>query len=169
MKKKFTAFLLLAFAAGVFTGCLTSKNQVVTPNSNGGFDTNVVTTVNEANLALDSAGLQSLTAIGASLLLQNNEGLRQPLQNADTALDGILNGTNPQTLAQVIAMLKAQNNPQLTAEITSIQAAVSQLEQDELKKWGATPAGEITVALTRAVERGLRVALTAPVVNAVSK
>lgn len=156
--KKLTA-ILLAVSAIAFTGCLTSKTQTVTGTAATGFSTNTVTTVNEANLALDSAGLQSMTAISVSMLVNKNAGLVPPLKNAQVALDGILNGSNPQTTAQVLAMLKAQNNADMTTEITSLVTSVSQLEQDLLKKYGASVAGEITVALVRAVDRGLIVGL----------
>lgn len=150
---------VVCFLIAALTGCLTSKTQTVTTNPNGTFSTNTVTTVNQANLALDSAGLQSLTSISVSLLVNKDPGLVAPLRDAQTALDGILNGSNPQSEAQVVAMLNAKGDKDLTTEITQLQQAVSQLEQDLLKKYGATVAGEVSVALTRAVERGLRVGL----------
>jgi hypothetical protein len=165
MKNNRVLLISAAIAIAAFTGCLTSKTSTVTPNGTGGFTTNTVTTVNEANLALDSAGLQSLVAISTSILIDNDTNLIPILYRAHVALDGILNGSNPQTTAQVLAMLKAQNNPDLTTEITSLLASVSQLEQDLLKKYGSSVAGEISVALVRAVDRGIVVGLvghTAP-------
>ena len=148
------AGLILVAALASVTGCVTSKRQVVT---NG--VTNTVVVVNEANLAFDAAGLQAATAVAVNAVLARDPSAVGPLKTAQTVLAGVLNGTSPQTTAQVIALLKAQNNSALNQEMTTLVGEISALEQKLLAQYGATVAGEISVALTKAVYSGLTVGL----------
>lgn len=148
------------------TGCLLSHTATVTPGGTNsvtgvytGPVTNTVTTVNEANLALDSAALEAVASIAVSTVVSKDPSVIPVLKNAHTILDGILNGSNPQTTAQVLAMLKAQNNPTLTSEVNSLIGAANTLEQSLLAKYGQGVAGEITMALAKAINAGLATGL----------
>lgn len=149
----------LPIVALALTGCLLSKKTTVTGNAATGFTTNTVVVVNEANLALDSVILQGATSIAVAPLVSKYPNLVQPLRDAHVALDGIINGGNTNTSQQVIAMLKAQNNPALTEQINLLMQNVSKVEQDLLAKYGVTAAGEITISLARAIDAGLVIGL----------
>ena len=154
MKYTIPLFAALALLVAVTTGCLTSRTQTVS----GGV-TNTIVTVNAANLALDSAGIEAVTSIAVSTVVAKDPSVIPALKNAKTVLDGILNGSSPQTTAQVLAMLQAQNNASLSNEITSLVSSVSTLEQNLLAKYGESVAGQISVALTKAISAGLAVGL----------
>lgn len=163
MKNKIQSFLLIAAVAVLATGCLTTKNTSVTPTSTGGLTTNVWYTVNTNNLALDCAGVQVVTAVAVNAALNashNDPGVVNALKSAQVALGGILNGTNPQTTAQVVALLNAQGNPALTSQVTQLIQSLSAVEQQLLAKYGITVTGQISVALTQAVYSGLTVGLS---------
>src|SRR5438045_2425420 len=111
--KKITSIVLttaLLSIGLVSTGCVTSKSK------NGDI------TVNQANLDLDASILQAATSVSLSLLIQRDPNTIPALKATHTALDGVLNGSNPMTTQEVLTMLKAQNNPQLAAEITNLIA-----------------------------------------------
>lgn len=159
MNKKQTTIVLtlasLLISGLLIAGCVTSKVQ--TPGPNG--TTITTTVVNTNNLNLDAAVLQGATAISVSLLVQKDPSTIQPLKNAHVALDGILNGANQMTTQEVLTMLKASGNPQLSAEVTSLVQTASSLEQTLLAKYGAEVGGQIAVAVTRAVDAGLIIGL----------
>ncbi len=156
---------MLAALTIIDTGCMIGTKSTVTPggtNTAGvyfGPITNTVTVVNEANLALDSAALEAVTSIAISTVVSKDPSVVEVLKNAHVALDGILNGSNPSTTGQVLAMLKAQNNPTLTSEINSLIGSANTLEQSLLAKYGSGVAGEITIALAKAINAGLSVGL----------
>lgn len=160
--KKITSVLAAAtLVALVTTGCLTSRKQVVTSTPSG-FTTNYVTTVNEGNLALDAGVLQASAAIAVNAALiqtHNDPQVISALKNAKVALDGILGGTSQQTTQQVVDLLKANGNPALVAQVTSIVNAVSALEQQLLAKYGTTVAGEISLEILKSLDAGLAVGL----------
>lgn len=155
MKKLIAGALL---AAVVTTGCVLSKKQTVTPNGTGGFTTNVVTTVNELNLALWTGGTR-LAAAGLTAEFKKDPVAVKALTDAHIALDGILHGANTNTTANVVEMLKSTGNPQLTMETTSFMNSVSKIEQGLLEKYGTTVAGEISVAFTQAISDGIALGL----------
>ena len=168
MKKLMRGFGILGVAVGtiglilISQGCVTSKTAMVTGDATTGFSTNIVVTVNTNNLALDCAGIQVVTAVGVNAALNashNDPGVINALKNAQVALGGILNGTNPQTTSQVVALLNAQGNPALTQQVTQLVQSLSAVEQNLLAKYGATVAGQISVAITQAVYSGLTVGL----------
>jgi hypothetical protein len=165
MKMRIMAVTAMVLAAGLFAGCMTSKTTTVTPGGTtaGGVVfgpvTNTVTTVNEANLALDCGVLQGLVAAGVSIVVQKEPGSIPALKDAELALDGILNGANTNTTAQALALLGSNSNPVLASEITSLMQVGSALEQKLLAKYGQSVTGEISLALTKAVYGGLVIGL----------
>jgi len=162
MKQTLVILSVIAVATAALlivpSGCMTRKVTTVTQTTTG-FDTNVVTEVNTNNLILESSALQAATAISVSIVVQKDPSVIPALKDAQTALDGVLNGSNPQTTQQVLETLKATGNPALTSEITSLMATASALEQNLLARYGAGVAGQISVALTRAANAGIIVGL----------
>lgn len=152
------AILVTGFAI-LATGCATSKTQTVTPNGSGGFTTNTVYTVNTNNLALDSAAAQVATAVAVNVVINAEPQSVPALKNAQAALGGILKGTNQQTTQQVIDLLKAQGNPVLAQQVTTLIGSLSAVEQNLLAKYGQGVAGQITLSLAEAVYSGLSVGL----------
>lgn len=162
MKK--SMLVLVAALSLVLTGCLTSKNSTVSAGPNGTTVTNTTVTVNQANLSIESTLVQVAAAVAVTTVLStthNDPNVLQALKNAQVALGGIMNGTNPQTTAQVVELLKAQGNQALTDQITSLLTSISTAEQNLLNQLGAgsNVAGQISVALTKAVYSGLTVGL----------
>lgn len=145
----------LALIGGFSTGCMTSKVAQIQPNGS----TNFVTIVNESNLEIDSLALQVATTEAASLLVARQPNLVPILRNAQVTIDGIINGLNAQTLDQVLALLKAQNNPQLADEVARLTKLADSVRASLVAKYGSTVGGEITLALLRAVNSGLIVGL----------
>ena len=162
-RKRNTILLVATISiAAAVAGCMTTKKQVVGTDSSGATFTNTVTVVNEGNLALDATGVQVATAIAVNTVLVQTKydpQVLQALKNAKTALDGILTGVNSETSQQVVAMLKLQNNASLSSQVDTLLQAISAAEQNLLAKYGATVAGEITVAMVKAVDAGLTVGL----------
>lgn len=156
--KNFLKTLTLTFATITlvsFTGCLTSKQ--VTTNPNGTSTTNTV--VNQANLLLDTSVLQGATAIATSVAIQKDPSVIPALKDTQVALNGILNGSNSNTTTQVLGLLGTNSNPVLAAEITPLIGTVSGLEQTLLAKYGTNVAGQISIAIAKAVDGGLVVGL----------
>lgn len=164
MKMKFLLLSTLAAAllSGCLTGCMTSKTTTVTPGGTNSVTgagylpvTNTVVTVNQANLTLDCGVLQGITAGAVSVVVAKEPGSIPALKDAAVALDGILNGANTNTTAQVIGLLGGNANPVLNTEVTSLLSTVSALEQQLLAKYGPMVGGQIALAITRAVSEGL--------------
>ncbi len=139
-------------------GCLLSKQAVVTSNGAGGFTTNIVTVVDEANLAIDASVLEVVTAT-AVIRFKNNPQVVSALQDAHKALDGIIEGSNSATTQDVINILKIQGNSQLTDEVSSLVKIISLEEQKLIVKYGSSVAGKIALAVTRAVDAGIVIGL----------
>jgi hypothetical protein len=160
MKKSVIGAALAAIAIVTLnTGCVTSKVQKV--DATTGF-TNTVVVVNQANLALDSAALQGVTAIAVNTVV--NQTHKDPnvvaaLKNAKVALDGILGGANQQTTQQVLDLLKLQGNQALADQVTMLVQTASSLEQQLLAKYGQGVAGQISISLLKAISAGLSIGL----------
>lgn len=159
--KKLTSIILVAALAAAtaptLVGCMTS--QVQTPGPKG--TTTTVTVVNTNNLALDASALQAVTATTVSLVVAKYPSTTNEFRTAHIILDGVINGSNPQTTAQVLSMLKASSNPVLASEISSLIGSLSAAEQTLLQKYGAEVAGQIALALARAVDAGIVVGISA--------
>jgi hypothetical protein len=147
--------LAISIAAIAFTGCMTSKTTTTSPT--GGVT--VVTTVNEANLALDCAGIQMVTAGAISYVAQKAPSAIPVLKDTQTALDGVLNGSNPMTTSELLMLLQVNDNQVLTDQVTSLVKIVSAQEQQLLTKYGSKVGGEIAIAITKAVNNGFVIGL----------
>jgi len=157
------ALALLTLTALLAAGCAFKKNTEVTGNPGHGYTTNTTWTVNTNILALDCAAAQVATAIAVNTTINathNDAGVISALKNAQVALGGILNGTNPQTTQTVIELLKAQGNPALTQQVTMLIESLSAAEQQLLMKYGASTGGQVAIAMTQAVYSGLTVGLS---------
>ena len=162
MKKKIAVSLILIAVSStfIFSGCVTDKKTVVTPATTNALGvvtgpvTNTVTTVNTNNLLLDASVLQGATAVAVSVVAQKDPSAVPALRDASVALNGILNGANPQTTGQVLGLLGSNSNATLAAEIGPLIGTVSALEQTLLNKYGSGVSGQITLALTKAVAAG---------------
>lgn len=153
---------IVPFVAMLTSGCVIGHKQVVSGSAATGYTTNSVAFVNEANLTLDASALQATTAIAVNVVLvqtHKDPQIIAALKNAKVAMDGILGGTSQQTTQQVIDILKANGNPSLVAQVTSIVNAVSALEQQLLAKYGTTIAGEISIEILKSLDAGLGVGL----------
>jgi hypothetical protein len=153
------AALALGSIVAFESGCMTQKVASVDPKTGA---TNFVTQVNQLNLALDCQGIQLLAAGAASTslnLTKNNPKVLTALTDAHLALDGILHGASSNTTAQVVTMLKSANNPILTQQVISFEAALSKQEQALVQQYGTTVAGQISTAITQAIDNGIEIAI----------
>lgn len=155
------AILVTGFAI-LATGCAWKKTTTVTGSAVTGFTTNVTYSVNTNNLNLQKTIIAAGTTEAVTLTLgatKNDPAIVSALKNAQTALDGILHGSNQLTRDQVIAILKAQNNPTLSQQVDQLVQTISGYEQDWIAQFGQSVAGQISVAYTQAVYTGLSVGL----------
>jgi hypothetical protein len=165
MKMRIMSVMGMVLAAGLLAGCMMSKTTTVTPGGTtaGGVVfapvTNTVTTVNEANLALDCGVLQGLVAASVSIVVQKEPASIPALKDAELALDGILNGADTNTTAQAIALLGKNSNPVLATEMTTLINTMSVLEQQLLAKYGQNVGGQIALAISQAVYGGFVIGL----------
>jgi len=147
------ALALVAFGALVGAllalpaGCMTSKTATG------------ATIVNTNNLALDCAIIQSAAAIGTSVAVQKDPTVVPILQNVQVALGGVLNGANATTTAQALQLIGASSNPTLGQEVAPLIGMASALEQQLLAKYGAGGAGQISLAIARALYSGITAGL----------
>jgi len=164
MKQIVNVLAILGLVA-MSAGCVLGKKTSVTANPNGTFTTNTTVIVNEANLTIDSAALQAATAIAVNTVriqTHNDPGVLSALRNAKVALDGVLMGASQQTTAQVLDILRANGNPALQQQVTSLVQTISALEQSLLQKYGVTVAGEITISILKSVDAGLAIGVAGP-------
>lgn len=160
--------LAMAVAIG---GCMTSRVVTITPGGTNattgsitGPATNTVTIVNTNNLQLDCLAIQGLAAgatVGARLADTNTIPY---LQDAQTAMGGLLNGASEGSTAQILDALGQSGNTNLATAFAPVVAAASSIEQGLLAKYDTSVAGQISVAITRAVYNGISLGLagTAP-------
>lgn len=165
-------FAILALGAlALVPGCMTSKITTVTPggtNDQGvafAPSTNTVTIVNTNNLQLDASIIKRGTAailVGVLKIpaVQKDTAVIPALKDAQTALNGILDGSNSQTTQQVLDTLGQSSNQALASQIGPLIDFASAGEQALIAKYGSGPvAGQISVAVARAVRDGLTTAL----------
>jgi hypothetical protein len=160
--KKSTLFSL--FVAGLvaiagITGCVTSK-QVTTNPTTGVTTTNTV--VNTAQLNIDCAVLQTSFAIGTSVAVQKDPSVVPILTDVTLALNGVLHGASTNSASQVLTLLGKNSNSTIAANITPIINSLSSFEQNLLNKYGTNVAGQISIAVTTAVDQGILAGLPAP-------
>jgi hypothetical protein len=146
--------------AGCFSGCMTSKVQTVTATPTG-FATNTTTVVNEANLAIDTAVLQSLTSIAVTEVLRRDHSLStiKIILSTETALNGVLSGANDSNTGQLLTILGSNGSDALSTEIKPLIIMASSIEQNLLAKYGATVAGKISNAIAKSVYAGMATSL----------
>jgi hypothetical protein len=155
-------FIPLAIAfIGLFAlvGCVTSKVTSVDPKTG---QTNTVTVVNEANLALDCEAITLGAAGTVTVVLKqskNDPGVVKALTDAHIALDGVLHGGNTNTTQQIMGLLQSSNNPYLSKAALSFIGTLSTLEQKWLQGASATVTGEVTTRFAQAVDDGLELGL----------
>lgn len=171
MKKIVPLFIFLAVCACLFSaGCVTRKVTTITPggvSSTGASlpaTTNVMTIVDTNNLTIDAGLVRRATAamvLGAFKIpaVQKDAGVIPALKDAETALNGVLNGTNPQSTSEILGLLGSAGNDSLAAQVSPLIDFASALEQGLLIHYGASVAGQITTAFAGAVRDGLADAL----------
>ena len=166
MNKSTTVLIITTgLAALTFMGCMMSKTTNVTTGGLGtngvpfGPVTNVVITVNQANLTLDCGVIQGIAASAVSIVAQKDPNSVPVLKDIELALGGILNGADTNTTAQAIALLGKNNNPVLAIEMTSLINTMSALEQQLLAKYGQKVGGQIALAISQAVYGGFVIGL----------
>jgi hypothetical protein len=141
------------------TGCMTSKQSTVTEATNSAgvisYQTNVVTVVNQANLDLDCAGIQAATGLAVSMALQKDPAAKPALVNIQTALSGILQGANTNSVKQIATLIGSSTNPAVAANLTPLVSTMSTLEQSLIQKYGASTGGQIGLAIATAISNGI--------------
>lgn len=158
--------LALCGAVLALTGCLTSKKSTVketqTTNASGvvstTFATNSVITVNQAALDLEAGVLQGVTSLAVTITLQKDPAALEPIQDAQTALSGLINGATTNSISQIMEVAGAKNAT-LQTELAPLVQQASELEQQLIGKYGATIAGEISLAQAKALNLGITAAL----------
>lgn len=168
-KKHLPQIAMAVFLIGCLTlllipqGCMTSSTPVVTSSTNSAglvtLMTNTVTTVNQANLALDSAILQGAVTVYLSVAVNKDPSIVPALKDAQLGLTGVLNGANTNSVSQILTALKQSSNPTLAAAMAPIVNDISVYEQAMLAKYGTTVSGQISIAFAQAVNGGLAVVL----------
>lgn len=147
---------IMAFQPGCATKTVTS--QVVSTNSSGVVSTNSVTntTVNQTVLGIDELMLQG-TATGAVIIAYQKDKASLPvMQNLSTALTGIINGSNPNSVSQIMAAA-GQTNAALGQAMAPLITTVSGLEQGLIAK--GLNSTNTAVASRMAVAQGLATAV----------
>jgi hypothetical protein len=138
---------------------MTSKTTTVTQSTNSAgavtSATNVVVTVNQANLALDCAGIQAATGIAVSLTLQKDPAAKPEIQNIQTALSGILNGAGTNSVNQIATLIGSSKNAAVVANLTPVVNSMSSLEQSMIAKYGAAVGGQFGLAIATAISNGI--------------
>jgi hypothetical protein len=132
-------FLVISIAASLGTGCVTKSSQMVTPGVNGGpATTNTVTVVDQSALSLDCAALSLVGTPALIFALEKEPSARPIVQDIQVALDGALNGSNTNVVAQINGLVGG--DPALSASILPLIQGASALEQQLLVKYGTNNA-----------------------------
>ena len=146
---------MLAGLAGLgFTGCFTEKTVSVTPASTNAAgvviaaSTNTVTTVNQATLDLDCAGLQLVGTPALIYAIQKDPAARPIVADIQVALQGALNGVDTNVVTQINGLIGG--DAALQASITPLIQGAAALEQQLLRKYGNVAGVQITEAILRA-------------------
>lgn len=136
-------------------GCMTQSTTSVTPASTNAVtgavtasSTNTVTTVNQANLALDCAGLQLVGTPVLIYALQQDPSAVPITEDIQVAITGALDGANTNVIADIDGLIG--NNAALQASLQPLIKGASALEQSELVKYGTNNAVIISEAILQA-------------------
>jgi LysM repeat protein len=158
--KKIAVFAALIAVVALTPGCLTSKKQVVTGTTATGFTPHTVVTVNQAVLDADCLVVKVVATQATQRLAAKGGGTVQTLRDIETALNGIISGANTGSAGQVIKLIGVKPNDTATAdEVTQLVKDLSDYEQSLIQKYGATVAGQISLAIAKAVYAGMAAAL----------
>ncbi len=133
------------------SGCVISKKQVVTGSAETGFITNIVTTVNQANLAFDCAVFEITATPLLTQALINDPEARPIVIDVRTAIDGIQNGVNTDTMKVIVGF--AGKNAALDKQMSALVQKVSDLRGQLMTKFGTSNAGIIEAAVAASVIR----------------
>lgn len=143
----------------ILCGCATTKTTSVTSSTNALGQTiqttNVVVAVNQANLALDCAGIQAATGLAVSIALQQDPSARADVLNVQATLNGILKGADSNSVAQITSLLKSSGNAAVTRNLAPLVSQASSLEQSLVAKYGTTVGGQIALAVANAINAGI--------------
>lgn len=167
MKKKFVLSVLCVLSAASIallpSGCMTSKTTTVTQSTNSAgavtSATNVVVTVNQANLALDCAALQLVGTPAVTYALTKDPSVRPILVDIQTAVNGALHGADTNVVATVEGFLG--KNQALDDQLTPLIQAASDLRGQLLLKYGSNNGVIIASAILQADLNILNAALAA--------
>jgi hypothetical protein len=142
-------------------GCMTTTTVTSSTNAVGVVtkQTNVLVTVNAANLALDCAAIQTLTGLTVSVTLFKDPSAKVALQDISTAITGIIAGANTNSVSQLAALFGSQTNAAVLANLAPVVSSASSLEQSLLKKYGAVVGAQIGLAIITAVGNGITAGL----------
>ena len=148
-----------ALVAAAWSGCLTSQETVLTPagtNAHGtvSYATNVVTVVNTNALAVDCLAIQTATSLAVAAAEAEDPALAPALADARTALGGLLNGANTNSVPAILGAVGTTNAAFATV-LGPLVAEASALEQNLKSKYGASTTGQIVIAIVQAIAQGL--------------
>jgi hypothetical protein len=121
--------------------------------------TNIVTTVNQANLALDCAALQLVGTPAVTYALTKDPAVRPILVDIQTAVNGALHGADTNVVATVEGFLG--KNQALDDQLTPLIKAASDLRAQLLLKYGSNNGVIIASAILQADLNILNAALAA--------
>ena len=150
--KKIVPLILFGLLALTLSGCLLRKKQVVTTNPLTGISTtNTVTVVNEVNLAIDCAGFELAATPLLTRALSSDPSARPIVVDVRTAVDGLQNGVNTNTMAIIVGY--AGKNAALDKQLGGLVQKVSDLRGQLLVKYGSSNALVIEQAVAASVVR----------------
>ena len=135
-------------------------SKTVTPGT-GGAPATTNSVVNTNNLTLE-CGIVTEAAAAASAYFSAHPSDLPILQDIRTALDGILNGSNPQTVSQAMDLIGASGSPSAVQALTPFVNQVSAVEQLLLQHYSGKNGVIITTYFARAVLDGLNRGLPTP-------
>jgi hypothetical protein len=149
---------------GLFTACAginPVSQTVTTPTNSLGAVTSVTNTVvNTNNLANDCADLEALSAGACTLTLALDKSALPIFQDYVNAESQIINGANSNTASQVLSAFGKSSNTILNNAIAPLVSLANAREQALLAKYGPTIAGQIAIAITKAIGTGFLSALS---------
>ena len=153
-------------------GCLTQKQitPVTTTGTNGVVTTTYTTnTVVNTNVLAIECGVVTEACAGASAYFGANTNDLPILVDIQTGLGGIINGTNPQTVSQVLQLVGLSGNEAAVNALTPLINQVSAFEQLLLAHYSGANGVIITTAFAKAVLAGLNLGLPPDVARQAAK
>jgi hypothetical protein len=143
--------LLKSIAAGGAIIALSLISVATQPGCATNTGTNGVVTINPVVFNAECAAITGTVAIGLPLLTQYDPKIVPDLHIAYEALNGIVNGASTNSASQIIGLIgKTGTNAAVASQITSLTASLSNWEQAEIKKYGATATGTVVLGEAQA-------------------